>query len=186
MARKTIIKGDKMEITEEEKIIDYINEFNLDKSGDIPNNEYTAFMLLDSIDRNTFLSVLSDKIGVPAINIKGKTINIMGLIFTNFYSIPQWLNYIHHAKFIVTDSFHCTIFSILFKKKFAVIAHKKRGKSRLESLLSTFGLEDRLFETESDLLNSNLWQDDIDYNKIDVILERERQKSKKFLIDALK
>ncbi len=58
--------------------------------------------------------------------------------------IESWLRGFMDAKFVVTDSFHGTVFSVIFNKPFIVIGNANRGLSRMQSLLSLFGLEDRL------------------------------------------
>lgn len=66
-------------------------------------------------------------------------------------SVEQWLKDFYDAKFVVTDSFHATVFSILFGKPFIVIANKARGLSRIESLLKMFGLEKHVVYGEAEL-----------------------------------
>lgn len=56
-------------------------------------------------------------------------------------SVEQWLRDFQEAEFVVTDSFHATVFSIIFRKPFIVMGNKERGLSRYASLLSTFSLE---------------------------------------------
>lgn len=58
--------------------------------------------------------------------------------------VEQWLKDFQDAKFVITDSFHATVFSILFGKPFIVIGNKARGLSRIDSLLKMFGLEKHL------------------------------------------
>lgn len=65
--------------------------------------------------------------------------------------VEQWLKDFYDAKFVVTDSFHATVFSILFGKPFIVIANKARGLSRIESLLKMFGLEKHIVYGEAEL-----------------------------------
>lgn len=65
--------------------------------------------------------------------------------------VEQWLKDFYDAKFVVTDSFHATVFSILFGKPFIVIANKARGLSRIESLLKMFGLEKHVVYGEAEL-----------------------------------
>ena len=50
--------------------------------------------------------------------------------------VEQWLRGFFDAEFIITDSFHACIFSILFNKQFVVIGNIDRGLSRIKSLLS--------------------------------------------------
>ncbi len=65
--------------------------------------------------------------------------------------IEQWLSDFYNAKFIITDSFHATVFSILFGKPFIVIGNKERGLSRIYSLLEMFGLEKHIITSVEDL-----------------------------------
>lgn len=64
-----------------------------------------------------------------------------------FPSVESWLQAFHDAGFVVTDSFHGTVFSILFNKPFIAVGDPTRGIARFESLLSQFGLTDRLVES---------------------------------------
>ena len=58
--------------------------------------------------------------------------------------LEHFLQGIQNAKFVVTDSFHGCVFSILFRKPFVAIANTQRGSSRMESLLQMFNLQDHL------------------------------------------
>ena len=51
---------------------------------------------------------------------------------------------VENADYVVTDSFHGCVFSIIFGKEFVAYANRDRGMARFISLLRTFGLEDRL------------------------------------------
>lgn len=64
--------------------------------------------------------------------------------------LEQWLKGFREAKFVITDSFHATVFSILFHRPFIVTGNPDRGLSRLESLLGLLGLEDHLVMTAKD------------------------------------
>ncbi len=63
-----------------------------------------------------------------------------------FYQPPleKWLRGFMDAKFVVTDSFHACVFSIIFGKPFVVIANQERGVTRYNTLLKLFHLEERL------------------------------------------
>lgn len=52
--------------------------------------------------------------------------------------IPEWLAMFRDAAYVVTDSFHGTIFSIIFEKKFKCIHNESRGSARFESLLKLY------------------------------------------------
>lgn len=52
---------------------------------------------------------------------------------------------------VICDSFHGAAFSIIFNKDFYILANPHRGNSRLVSLLSLFGLENRIINSASDV-----------------------------------
>lgn len=68
-----------------------------------------------------------------------------------------WLRGFMDAKFIVTDSFHACVFSIIFGKPFIAIGNANRGMERFTSLLRTFNLENHL-------LTENEKSDNIDFD----------------------
>lgn len=76
-------------------------------------------------------------------------------------TIEEWLSMFRDASFIVTDSFHGTIFSIIFNKPFVSLTNDSRGNSRFESLLSMLSLEDRL-----NLSSENIEDKSIDWVKV--------------------
>lgn len=58
-------------------------------------------------------------------------------------SIEEWLALFRDTEFVITNSFHGTIFSIIFNKPFYSLYNDSRGNTRLSSLLSKFDLSDR-------------------------------------------
>ncbi len=95
------------------------------------------------------------------------------------------LQNIINSDFFITDSFHGTCFAIIMKKPFISIINEKRGGSRFESLLSMLHLEGRLIRSEKDLELKDLFEP-IDYDEVYKILEKEKRRCKKWLIDAVK
>lgn len=85
-------------------------------------------------------------------------------------SIEGWIKSFCDADFIITDSFHGTVFSIIFNKPFICILNKERGASRFESLLGTLGLMDRMID-ENTLITHDLFENRIDYNKVNSLLD---------------
>ena len=79
------------------------------------------------------------------------------------YSVEQWLAGFRDASFIVTDSFHACVFSIIFHKPFVVLINKDRGKSRILSLLKLFNLEHHLLSDVEQLksIDSYVIKDDV-------------------------
>lgn len=102
-------------------------------------------------------------------------------------SIEKWLFQISNADFVVTDSYHGCIFSIIFKKQFIVIENPQRGNDRFETLLRSLGLENRIISlTGTDYYNrkSNLLQP-IDYDVVSEKLTEMKTASLNFLKGAL-
>ncbi|WP_439114135.1 polysaccharide pyruvyl transferase family protein [Hydrogenophaga sp.] len=58
--------------------------------------------------------------------------------------IKQWLTGFANARFILTDSFHGMVFSIIFNRPFIAIGNQSRGQTRFESLLKNIDLTNRL------------------------------------------
>lgn len=58
-------------------------------------------------------------------------------------SVEKWLSHFRDAAFVITDSFHGSVFSILFQKDLFVYKNKGRGASRFDSLFSMLKLENR-------------------------------------------
>lgn len=98
-------------------------------------------------------------------------------------AIETWLAGFLYGDFIVVDSFHAMVFSIIFQKPFIVIGNKQRGLSRFESLLSQVGLKERLI-TESMLLDSLISQD-INWEDVDYKLSKLRMESISFISESL-
>lgn len=98
-------------------------------------------------------------------------------------SIEEWLVGIRDAEFVVTDSFHGTVFSIIFNKPFIVYANKTRGMVRFQSLLNTLGLLSRMISTPLEV--SNILYKPIDWEMVAEVVEKERMISKEFLHSSL-
>ncbi len=98
---------------------------------------------------------------------------------TQFYTPAEWIWLIENADFIITDSFHCTVFSCLMQKHFITIVNQSRGIARYE-LFKKLGVEERICSSfdEAVLLR------DIHY-KLFPILNSARKRSISFLHDAL-
>ncbi|MDM1405491.1 polysaccharide pyruvyl transferase family protein [Myroides marinus] len=100
-------------------------------------------------------------------------------------AIEEWLQGFLDARFVVTDSFHGTVFSILFNKQFYAIINKDKGASRFESLLKMFDLEDRLIDLSFLDMNQLDLNKEVDYNVVNQRLELLRTKSKELLFSIL-
>ena len=107
-----------------------------------------------------------------------------GLKPGKFIHLPtpgQFVSYIKNAKYIITDSFHGTVFSLIFQKQFIDILPEKTA-TRIESILKLVGLEDRILRSSTDY---SFLQKNINFDKAEKILAKERDNSIQDLKNAL-
>lgn len=90
----------------------------------------------------------------------------------------EWLQLFNKAKLIITDSFHGMMFSIVFNKPFYAYTPNRSNVARVKDVLKKLGLEDRKL-TGITNVNDVVW--DMDYTKVNEILEKEREKSIEYL-----
>lgn len=106
------------------------------------------------------------------------------------YKVPfevgpkEFISLIKHAKYVCTDSFHGMLFSINYNIPFSIFERftdkdPRNQNSRIYNILELFNIKNRLVTT-------NVIDYDIDYNKINIVLNRERAKSTLFLENSLK
>lgn len=102
----------------------------------------------------------------------------------DYYPVSTWLQKISSANFVLTDSFHGMVFSLIFKKQFVVINSNPKAITRMESLLSKLNLKHRIVQ---DIEESYKIIDDdfIDYKIVDQTLNKLKQKSQEKLTEIL-
>lgn len=96
-------------------------------------------------------------------------------------TVEEWLSIFRDASFVITDSFHGTVFSIINHKPFISIANAERGASRFHSLLEKFDLESRLISDFAELKPLP----EIDWASVDAKIGKWQEISKNFLETSL-
>lgn len=96
----------------------------------------------------------------------------------------ELLSYIKHADYVITDTFHGTVFSIKYNKQFATILRDSSGNKygnaeKLGSLLKKFDLFDRRVESADNL--EELLLQKIDFSNVNAIIKTEKQRSREYL-----
>ena len=148
--------------------------------------KYIAHMLLDDTEELKKESQnIANYLKADINYIKGKYKKILWKKYFSYNKVSQWLTYLKDAELVITDSFHCTVFSIIFHKKFVVVANPMRGIARLETLLSKVGLEERFFTDIKDVMKSGILDKEIDYDEVEKKLAIHRKYSMDFLKKAL-
>lgn len=101
----------------------------------------------------------------------------------------ECLNVYRHADYVITDTFHGTIFSIINRKKFVTLIRKSKGSSygnqeKLQDLLNRLGLQERSYSYDSDKLSERILSD-IDYESVFKIINTERTHTMDYLKNQL-
>lgn len=140
---------------------------------------FMAYYILDmSEEAEHFMDKQSKSAGLDAVNINSRYEDPQAPVEERVQPpVESWLKALSQAEYIVTDSFHACVFSILFRKPFAVVKNVSRGAARIHSLLDMFGLQDRLVSMDMKKLPST----EIDYGRVYARLAELRQMSMDFL-----
>ncbi len=97
----------------------------------------------------------------------------------------EFVNLIRNAEYVFTDSFHGSVFSMLYKKQFMVFnrysdASISSKNSRIDSFCENYDLKDRRFNGNIDAVDN-----EIDYDSVLKKAQEHRKQSKAFLDKAL-
>lgn len=96
---------------------------------------------------------------------------------------PQdFLSLFANSEYVVTNSFHGVAFSINLNREFSFVP-RSEFNGRIESLLRLTGLENRKIDDIDDICIAN---SRIEYERVNEILQGERDKAKKYLLKAIK
>ncbi|MBQ3475396.1 MAG: polysaccharide pyruvyl transferase family protein [Bacilli bacterium] len=152
------------------------------KPKGIKDIKYVLCYFLGSLDDNRYESIYSfaNKNGCKIINILDKN----DKYYTSDPSEFLWLE--KNAFLICTDSFHSSVFALLFNKPFVIFDRRQEGyenmSSRLSNLIKIFKLKNRNYNGKS-ITNKNL---NHNYSEAYKILENERNKSNDYLKKVFK
>lgn len=101
----------------------------------------------------------------------------------------EWINLVKNAEYVCTDSFHGTVFSILFNKIFFDFRrHNNKNKastnSRIDSLLNVAGIDKKRILTGNEDIETVL-EYTIDYDSVNKNIEKFRNDSKQWLLNSI-
>lgn len=138
-----------------------------------------VYMLEYSVELVKYCNEFSSKKGIKVIYIANNKFS--GIKGENAFGIgpDKFLKYIKEAKYVITNSFHATVFSIIFNKKFVTFT-TKRSSSRMVDLLDKLGIPECIYNE-----NFNI-DKDIDYDMVQKKLIDMRKSSLEYLNKALK
>ncbi|WP_220292781.1 polysaccharide pyruvyl transferase family protein [Microbacterium trichothecenolyticum] len=102
-----------------------------------------AYVLDESPSMKALLASLPEAMGTGLVTLAVPTVG-GSRGFELRPKVEDWVRSIRDADAVITDSFHGTVFALLFKKQFVAVGNVERGMSRFEALLARFGLTQRL------------------------------------------
>lgn len=123
---------------------DYISLF-ADSETPMSKGTLLNYILDDTPEKTALTAAVAEKKGLVPFRVNSKVENINAPLNERIQPpVEQWLRGFYDAEFVITDSFHACVFSIIFNKPFLAVGNQGRGMSRFKSLLAMFGLDDRL------------------------------------------
>lgn len=152
-------------------------------AGPLLNEPYIFFYHVkgDIPGMRDYLRSLSKKTGRKVVAV---TMNLREMLYPNVKCYDagpgEFLALIEHADYVVTNSFHATAFSLIFRKKFMVFKPNGSGPTRLTSILETAGLMDRVWDKGCSPIEA-----EIDYDRAWERLTPFVERSKAFLKENL-
>ena len=203
--KNNISKLDYISVREEtakkvlEKMIDKPIEVVLDPTLLLTRNEWDSklaeykkynekYILTYLVEENEeckkIVKYIAEKTGMKVIHFKREKIYKEELD-NGYTSNPlEFVNMIRQAEYVVTNSFHATVFSIIYNKKFFTIPHSK-ASSRMTDLLKKLNIEDRIFYNLDEFKKIDYETLEIDYENVVKIINNQRINSIEFLKKSL-
>ncbi len=168
------------------KVLDPTFLIKYDTLQNPPKTKDKYLLLYIQSDMNAeeedFIKLLVEAQNLTIISV-GKNNHLAQINLENA-SPQEWVGLHSYASYIVTNTFHGAVFSIIFKKPFNVFVPSDKS-NKVRDLLTDLGLENRIF---SDKLKSQILDKqslDIDYEPVSRILELKILESKQYLLEAI-
>lgn len=148
-----------------------------------PKKNYLFTYILDvSEENNAIVREIQSMLGLDIKFFKVQTAKLDER--EPFPPVEEWLSYLYYADYVITDSFHGTIFSILFNKPFITVTNPTRGVARIHNLLYDYGLNNRLLHDVKSL-NMDIVRQEINWGEINHNILLKRESSLSFLKECI-
>ena len=160
---------------------DYIQLFEVDKTPE-SKGSLLCYILDETPEKLDIINKITKEKALIPFRVNSKAENIKVPLEERIQpSIEQWLRGFYDASFVVTDSFHACVFSIMFNKPFVVVGNAQRGMTRFNSLLRTMQLQNCLIAE-----NTKFTIENIEYKKVNRLLKHWQNISLQYLLTYLK
>lgn len=152
----------------------------------------TSYFLNANEEYNKLLEYTAEELKLPMVNMitghphrfeKQRELSVEPVCEN--LKMEEWLYNIANSDFVVTNSYHCMCFSIIFRKKFVIIQNSW-APARIVNLLRLFGLSDRLIGSFDEINDKKyLLTSEIDYDAVWSVIKRESEASYEWLRKAI-
>ena len=169
------------------------DKFKIDKPMLTDRNYCLCYLLGTNANHRKVVSDIADKLNLSIYNFSHfKKYNDADeqLCGEHLYDISpaEFVGLICRAKFVVTDSFHCSAFAIMYHIPFITLLRYEdvdgmSTNNRIYSLLEQFGLGSRIYTKNKKL--EDIISSKIDYKTVEDILSQKRNESNAFIDEAL-
>ena len=153
-----------------------------------------CYFLGNNIEHRKFAEKLRDKTGYKIVSLNHadeyvKYSDTFADITPYDIGPREWINLIKNAEYVCTDSFHGTVFSLLFNKTFFDFRrysenNKMSTNSRIDSLLDLAGVDKNRILTGNEDVDTVI-KYKINYNNVNKNIDKIRQESKKWLLNSI-
>ena len=168
--------------------------FNISSEHALPNaltekgKKLFCYVLDINADKSRFINSVAKRKGLTPIFCMPKDYRAQEVFkkcpdLCTFPPVELWLQSFRDAEMVIADSFHGTVFSIIYNKPFWVLGNPGRGMARFHSLLKMFNLESRL--VTSDMLDSLDFDAPIDWTVVNNRREELKEMANNFLSEQL-
>ena len=158
------------------------------------DHKYVLSYILDPADdKKKIITEVSERLSLPLINLLDGRVGTfesnkkkLGLSdIKENVSQQDWIKYIKNAEYVVTDSHHGAAMAIIYNKPFICYANPGRGQVRFDSLFKKLDLNERMVFSHKEYAEKDLLNKNIDYDKVNAIIKREKAKGERWLSKAL-
>ena len=160
----------------------------------IPDKYILCYFLGSNIEHRKFAERLKEKTGCKIVSLNHadeyvKYSDTFADITPYDIGPREWINLIKNAEYVCTDSFHGTVFSLLFNKTFFDFrryseSNKMSTNSRIDSLLDLAGVDKNRILTGNEDVDTVI-KYKINYNKVNKNIDKIRQESKEWLLNSI-
>lgn len=134
-----------------------------------------SYVLIKNDDYKAVFEDLENRTGLKTLQLER---------MNNKFNVQDWLKALYNAEIIITDSFHCVCFAILFNKPFYCIDNGSGGRARFENLDRMFNIKHHILDNINQLKTIELDRN-IDYAQINKALEEEKDRCESRLKEVL-